>query len=266
MSEVAVALLGGAGLERALSERTGVHVTATTEEDHLDIAHRLGLDGALVVGLAAVPWPHAVELHAEGSASLPAYTGVVSWHALPALADALADAVAPGARGGAHVMVTAPDPGPDTEPGDVVFLREVAEALAERVQLASRSIAWRGTTRTPTAADALRSVIEVHGHRDVLECPVAPTTGGDPALLGLAEELGARLTTVDLGKATLLDLLTEVVDTVAGHESDDEVEVGDDEVEDLERGQGGDEVSDGPAADASGDHTADPTDGATGQR
>ena len=222
MSEVAIALLGGAGLDRALSERTGVPVTATTIEDHLDVAHRLGLDGALVVGLAAVPWPHAVELHAEGSATLPAYTGVVSWHALPALADALADAVAPGARGGAHVMVTAPDPGPDTEPGDVVFLREVAEALADRVQLASRSIAWRGSTRSPTATDALRSVIEVHGHRDVLECPVAPTTGGDPDLLAVAEELGARLTTVDLGRATLLDLLTEVVDTVAGHEVDDE--------------------------------------------
>ena len=222
MSEVAVALLGGAGLDRALAERTGVPVTATTSEDHLDVAHRLGLDGALVVGLAAVPWPHAVELHAEGSATLPAYTGVVSWHALPALADALADAVAPGARGGAHVMVTAPDPGPDTEPGDVVFLREVAEALADRVQLTSRSIAWRGSTRAPTAADALRSVIEVHGHRDVLECPVAPTTGGDPDLLAVAEELGARFTTVDLGRATLLDLLTEVVDTVAGHELDEE--------------------------------------------
>lgn len=228
MSEVAVALLGGSGLDRALAERTGVPVTATTEADHLDVAHRLGLDGALVVGLAAVPWPCAVELHAEGSATLPAYTGVVSWHALPALADALAEAVAPGARGGAHVMVTAPDPGPDTEPGDLVFLREVAEALAARVELRSRSIAWRGTTRTPTAVEALRSVVEVHGHRDVLECPVAPTTGGDPRLLAVAEELGARLTTVDLGRATLLDLLTEVVDTVAGHEQEEDAAAPDD--------------------------------------
>jgi hypothetical protein len=219
--ELAIALLGGRGLERALSERTGVPVTATTADDHLDVAQRLGLGGALVVGLSVVPWPHEVDLHAQGSASLPAYTGVVSWHALPGLADALASAIAPGARGGAHVMLTAPDPGPDTEPGDVVFLREVAEAVADRVDLSSRSIAWRGTTRTPTAAEALRSVVEVHGHRDVVECPVAPGTGGDPVLLALAEELGCRLTTVDLGRATLLELLTEVVLTVAGHELDE---------------------------------------------
>lgn len=219
---LAVALLGGRGLERALSERTGVPVTATSAADHLDVAQRLGLDGALVVGLSVVPWPQAVDLHAEGSASLPAYTGVVYWHALPALADALASAIAPGARSGAHVMLTAPDPGEDADPGDVVFLREVAEAVAERVELSSRSIAWRGTTRTPTAADALRSVVEVHGYRDVVECPVAPGTGGDPALLELAEDLGCRLTTVDLGRATLLDLLTEVVLTVAGHELDED--------------------------------------------
>ncbi len=232
--ELVIALLGGRGLERALSERTGVPVIATTADDHLDVAQRLGLDGALVVGLSVVPWPHEVDLHAQGSASLPAYTGVVSWHALPALADALASAIAPGARGGAHVMLTAPDPGPDTDPADVVFLREVAEAVADRVELSSRSIAWRGTTRTPTAADALRSVVEVHGHPDIVECPVAPGTGGDPALLALAEELGCRLTTVDLGRATLLDLLTEVVLTVAGHELDDgsdEVDGGDGEDE-----------------------------------
>lgn len=222
--DLAVALLGGHGLERALSERTGVPVAATERSDHLEVAQHLGRDGALVVGVSAVPWPHEVELHAEGSANLPAYTGVVSWHALPALADALSSAIAPGARAGAHVMLTAPDPGADTDPGDVVFLREVAEAVAARVALSSRSIAWRGTTRTPTALDALRSVVEAHGHRDVVECPVAPGTGGDGALLALAEELGCRLTTVDLGRASLLDLLSEVVATVAGHELD---EVGD---------------------------------------
>ncbi len=217
---LAVALLGGRGLEGPLAERTGVPVAATTAEDHLDVAARLAADGALVVGLSVVPWPQHPDLHAAGSATLPAYTGVVSWHALPALADALAHAVTPGARAGAHVMVTAPDPGPDTDPEDVVFLREVAEALADRVALASRSIAWRGTTRTPTAVDALRSVVEAHGHRDVVECPVAPGTGGDPALLAVAEELGCRLTTLDLGRGTLLGLLAEVVSTVAGHELD----------------------------------------------
>jgi hypothetical protein len=215
---IAVALLGGTALAGPLAERTGLIVVATTEDDHLEVAERLSEPGVLVVGLAAVPWPAAVDLHAEGSASLPAYTGVVSWHALPLLLDRLAEAVAPGAATGAHVLITSPDPGPDTEPGDVTFLREVAEGVADRVALPSRSIAWRGTTRTPTAVDALTSVVEAHGHRDVLELPVAPGTGADPVLTAAAEQLGARLTCVDLGRATLLDVLTVVVGTVAEHE------------------------------------------------
>jgi hypothetical protein len=220
MPDLAVALLDGATLAAPLAERTGVRIEATTVVDHLEVAARLGADADLVVGLAAVPWPAAPDLHAEGSATLPAYTGVVSWHALPALLDALAEAVAPGARLGAHVLFTAPDPGPDTDPGDVLFLREVAEGIAERVALASRSIAWRGTTRTPTAVDALTSVVDAHGKRDVVECPVAPGTGADAELTAAAERLGARLTCVDLGRGTLLDLLAEVIATVAGYEAE----------------------------------------------
>jgi hypothetical protein len=222
MPELAVALLDGGTLAAPLAERTDVRVEATTLDDHLEVASRLGADADLVVGMAAVPWPVAPDLHAEGSATLPAYTGVVSWHALPALLDALADAVAPGARLGAHVLVTAPDPGPDTDPADVLFLREVAEGIAARVALSSRSIAWRGSTRTPTAVDALTSVVDAHGKRDVVECPVAPGTGADAELTAAAERLGARLTCVDLGRGTLLDLLTEVIATVAGYEAEDE--------------------------------------------
>ncbi len=218
MAELAIALLGGEDLAGPLSERTGVPVTATDVDTHLDVAHRLGLGGALVVGLASVPWPVSPELHAEGSASLPAYTGVVSWHALPALLDALAQAAAPGAKSGAHVLITAPDPGPETEPGDLVFLREVAEGIAARVELASRSVAWRGDTRTPTAVDALTSLVEAHGRRDIIEVPVSPGLSADPDLAATAERLGARLICVDLGRATLLDLLTTVVRTVAGYE------------------------------------------------
>ncbi len=217
---LAVALLGGRDLAGPLAERTGVTVAATTVADHLDVCRRLGADVDLVVGVATVPWPVEPELHARGSAELPAYTGVVSWHALPALHEQLAQAVAPGASGGAHVLVTAPDPGPDLEPGDATFLREVAAAVGERVEPASVTIAWRGTTRTPTAVAALRALIDAHGRRDVVECPVAPGTGGDAALLATAEELGVRLTTADLGRATQLDLLTEVVATVADHELD----------------------------------------------
>ncbi|HSK21659.1 MAG TPA: hypothetical protein VK906_00715 [Egicoccus sp.] len=222
MAEFAIALLGGAGLTAALGERTGATVVATTPEDHLEVAARLGDDADLVVGMAAVPWPVLPELHAEGSATLPAYAGVVSWYALPQLGDALAQAVAPGAKAGAHVLVTAPDPGEDTAPEDLMFLREVAAAIEARVDLGSRSIAWRGETRTPTAVAALTSVVEAHGKHDIVECPVAPGTGADPDLAAAAEALGARLTCVDLGRATLLDLLTTVVDTVAGHELDDE--------------------------------------------
>jgi hypothetical protein len=215
---LAVALLGGARLAAALAERTGRTVVGTTEDDHLAVAADLGGPGTLVVGLAAEPWPTAVGLHADGSATLPAYTGVVSWHALPLLHDRLAEAVAPAAARGVHVLLTAPDPGPDTDPSDVAFLTEVAEAVAARAPLASRSVAWRGTTRTPTAVDALTSLVEAHGKRDVLELPVAPGTTADPVLQAAAERLGARLTCVDLGQASLLELLTAVVATVAEHE------------------------------------------------
>jgi hypothetical protein len=215
---LAVALLGGARVASALSERTGCTVVGTTEEDHLAVAADLGGPDTLVVGLAAVPWPAVVEIHAEGSAGLPAYTGVVSWHALPLLHDRLAEAVAPAAARGVHVLLTAPDPGPDTDPGDVAFLTEVAEAVAARAELRSRSVAWRGTTRTPTAVDALTSLVEAHGKRDVVELPIAPGTTADPALQAAADGLGARLTCIDLGQATLLELLTAVVVTVAEHE------------------------------------------------
>jgi hypothetical protein len=215
---LAVALLGGGRLASALGERTGCAVVGTTEDDHLMVAGDLGGPDTLVVGLAAVPWPTAVELHAEGSASLPAYTGVVSWHALPLLHDRLAEAVTPAAARGVHVLLTAPDPGPDTDPSDVAFLTEVAEAVAARAPMRSRSVAWRGTTRTPTAVDALTSLVEAHDKRDVLELPVAPGTTADPALQAAAERLGARLTCVDLGQATLLELLVAVVLTVAEHE------------------------------------------------
>lgn len=220
-ADVAVALLGGQDLAGPLSERIGVPVAATDEADHLDVAHRLGLGGALVVGLATVPWPVLPELHAEGSATLPAYTGVVSWHAMPALLDALAQTAAPAARAGAHLLVTAPDPGAEVPPEDLVFLREVAEGLASRLEPSSRSIAWRGNTRTPTAVDALTSLVEAHDRRDVVEVPVAPGTSADRELAATAEQLGARLVCADLGRATQLDLLTSVVLTVAGHEGDE---------------------------------------------
>jgi hypothetical protein len=217
-ADLAIALLGGERLAGPLSQRTGAEVVATSEQDHLEVAEELGRAGGLVVGLATVPWPTAADLHAHGSATLPAYTGVVSWHALGRLHELLAQAVAPGARGGAHVLITAPDPGEDTDAADVQFLREVAEGISRHVELPSRSIAWRGETRTPTAVTALESVVQAHGRRDIVECPVAPGTGADPRLAAAAERLGARLTTVDLGRVALLEVLTVVVDTVAGHE------------------------------------------------
>lgn len=218
VAELAVVLLDGERLAGPLAASTGVPVVPSTVTDHLEVAAEVGQEVELVVGLATVPWPAHPDLHAEGSARLPAYTGVVSWHGLPVLLDALAVAVEPAARRGAHVLVTAPDPGPDTAPEDVLFLREVAEGIAERTPLPARSIAWRGQTRTPTAEAALASLVGAHERRDVLECPVAPGTGADPALEAAAAELGLRFTCADVGRGVLLDALGEVVRTVAGHE------------------------------------------------
>lgn len=226
VADLAVALLADvpaapadpARLAGRLAGRLRVEVQATSTADHLDVVGRLGGDATHVVGLAPVPWPTAEELHAEASATLPAYTGVVSWHALPLLLDAMAMAVGPGVGRGAHLLITAPDPGPDTSPENLTFLREVAEALERRLPVSSRSIAWRGTQRTPTAESALEAVVEAHGRRDVIECPVAPGSGADPRLQAAAERLGARLTCADLGVEVLLDALTGVVRTVADHE------------------------------------------------
>lgn len=217
-ADVAVAVLDGHDVVEELASRTGVRVVATRPDDHLDVAAGLGRDVGLVVGLASVPWPSHADLHAEGSASLPAYTGVVSWHGLPWLLDRLAEAVRPGAARAAHVLVTAPDPGPTTDPGDLGFLREVAAGITERAAASSVSVAWRGESRTPTAVTALRSVVEAHGRRDVVECPVAPGTGADPALLATADELGCRLVCVDLGRETHVGALERVVRTVLAHE------------------------------------------------
>lgn len=218
MAELAVAVLDGHAVAGPLRNRLGAEVFPTSEEDHLEVAAELGERADHVVGLAAAPWPRAADVHAEGSERLPAYTGVVSWHALPSLADRLAEVAAPGVANGAHLLVTAPDPGPTVAPEDLTFLREVAEALETRLSPRSRSIAWRGESRQPTAATALLTLGEAHGERDVVECPVAPGTTADPALLEAAEQLGMRLTCVDLGRGTLVDLLAEVVSTVAAHE------------------------------------------------
>ena len=137
---------------------------------------------------------------------------------VPVAGRPIVEAAAPAVRAGAHLLVTAPDPGPEVPPGDVVFLREVAESLAVRLRPTSRSVAWRGRTRTPTAVDALTTLVEAHGRADVVECPVAPGLSADPAVTARAEELGVRLTCVDLGAAIRVDLLAEVVRTVAEHE------------------------------------------------
>jgi hypothetical protein len=218
VAEYAVLVLDGPAVVGPLQERLGVTVRSTTAADHLEVAAELSPGVGHLVGLSVAPWPRAADLHAQGSAQLGSYTGVVSWHALPALADRLAEVAAPGVAAGAHLLVTAPDPGPSTEPEDLVFLRELAEALEARLTPSSRSIAWRGGSRQPTAVEALRTVVEAHGRRDVVEVPVAPGTSADPDLQAVGEELGARLTCVDLGRETLVDLLVEVVATVASHE------------------------------------------------
>lgn len=221
MAEVAVALLGGQRVPAvvdALAERVAGAVVATTRDDHPRLVGALAAEHELVVGVASTPWPQHADLHAAVGTDQPRYRGVVAWHQLPQLLEALAHAAAPGARAGAHLLVTAPDPGPQATPEELTFLREVAEHVAAQVDDTTRSIAWRGDGRQPTAVDALTSVVTVHGHRDVVEVPVAPGVGTDRRLLRVAEELGARLTTVDLARDTLLEALTAVVSTVAARE------------------------------------------------
>jgi hypothetical protein len=218
-AQVAVALLEGDRLVGRLADRSGTTVVATSPEDHVEVVAQLAEDGAaLVVGVAPTPWPQRAELHARTADAVAAYRGVVAWHGLPLLGEALAQAAVNGVRAGAHLLVTAPDPGPEATPDEVTFLREVAEDLAERTGATARSIAWRGDTRTPTAVDALTSLLTVHGRGDVLEVPVAPGTPADPALLAVAEEHGGRLTTVDVRAAFVVEALTAVVTTVAANE------------------------------------------------
>jgi hypothetical protein len=215
---VAVAVLDGHRVVGPLAERTGHQVVATGDADHLEVVTSLAADAALVIGVATTPWPQRADLHADVSERVPGYRGVVAWHGLPLLLDALAQAAANGVAAGAHLLVTAPDPGPDALPEELTFLREVVEQVAARTDATARSIAWRGETRTPTAADALTSVLTVHGKRDVLELPVAPGTTADPRLLAVAEEHGGRLTTVDLRAELVVDVLASVVETVSAAE------------------------------------------------
>lgn len=220
-ARVTVALLDGARTAGPLAQRSGRVVVATSRDDHVTTVRRLAAEGAdLVVGVAPTPWPQQADLHALTADVEPAYRGVVAWHNLPLLSEALAQAAVNGVRAGAHLLVTAPDPGPEATPEELTFLREVAEQVAERTAATARSIAWRGTSRTPTAVDALTSVLTVHGRRDVVEVPIAPGTTADPALLAVADEHGARLTTIDLAASFVLEALTAVVATVV------EVELG----------------------------------------
>jgi hypothetical protein len=226
-ARIAVAVLDGARLAGKLAGRCGHEVRATTADDHVEVVHRLAAEGAdLVVGVAGTPWPQHADLHARTAEVAPAYRGVVAWHGLPLLHEALAQAAANGVQAGAHLLVTAPDPGPDATPEELTFLREVAEQVADRTGATARSIAWRGTTRTPTAVDALTSVLTVHGRRDVVEVPVAPGTPADPTLAAVAEEHRARLTTIDLAASFVLEALTAVVATVAAVELDRVVDLG----------------------------------------
>lgn len=221
-TRLAVAVLDGGRLAEPLAARCGHVVAATTPDDHVDVVRRLVAEGAdLVVGVARTPWPQHAELHTSTADAVPAYRGVVAWHGLPLLSEALAQAAVNGVQAGAHLLITAPDPGPDATPEEVTFLREVAEQVAERTGATGRSIAWRGTTRTPTAVDALTSVLTVHGVRDVVEVPVAPGTPADPQMLATAEAHGGRLTTIDLAASFVLEALTAVVTTVAAVELTD---------------------------------------------
>lgn len=220
MADPAVVVHGPEDVADDLRERTGVRVASASQA--ADLA-----DASAVVGVAAEPWPSHAEAHERvRDAVAPApYFAVQAWHLHPAYLAALTELVrravtAVGAE--AHVLFTAPGPGREPEPHEVVFLREVAEAISTELGLTRRSIAWVGGETTPTTQTALTALVEAHERTTVLRCSLDPL-GRPDGVHAEASQLGVELHEVRLRPADVGALLAAVVDTVLRHEGLGEV-------------------------------------------
>jgi hypothetical protein len=187
-------------------------------------AARLREVAGVVVGLGAWPFPGLAARHDASRDALGdvPYWAVETWHGLPAFHDALAAAlggVRAGARPvGARVLLTAPDVVIRTLPPEHrVVLRDVAEALQARTGTRPTIAVDRSPASgavTPTAVDALTSLVEAHGATTVVRCSLVPGDGPDEAVTSTASSLGIGLDDVAIDAAAHVAVLLEVVGTV----------------------------------------------------
>jgi hypothetical protein len=213
-----VVLIDGDDFVPSLANTLGYTVVAASGTTLIDTVHTLAGRCANIVAVSAWPWPAHHAQHHALSQTVAAYRGVVSWHQLPALARALADVVKGAIAHDAHVLFTAPDPGPDAPPDTLMFLPQLAEQVSALAQPHGRSIAWQGATRQPSTVQALDALIDAHNVARVVECPVVPNVTADPLLRAHAAARNVTFTATDLGVATRIGMLAEVVDTVVNAE------------------------------------------------
>lgn len=215
MTDVAVVLHGPEHVAAALAAHTGRSVRLPSSAAALPAA-------SAVVGVATAPWPGFQAAHEQVRELLAPtpYYAIQAWHRHPAYLSAMAAAVTVGLEAvgdDIHVVFTAPGPGPDAAPGELVFLREVAEAVSTRLRLTRRSIAWVGGETGPSMRTALSALAEAHGQRTVLRASL-DTSNRDDDVHAEAAEVGIELHEARIRPGSLPALLGEVVETVAVHE------------------------------------------------
>lgn len=217
---LAIVLLDGDPFAPALADAVGQPVYPVTTATIGDTVRELSDETPHIVGLSAWPWPGHHGAHQALGERYDNYRGVVAWHGLPGLSRALVDVLKGAVSHQAHVLFTSPDPGDDAPAETLMFLPQLAEQVSAQLNPPGRSIAWRGERRQPSSVAALAALVEAHAVTTVVECPVVPGIGPDEALRVSAEERGVTFVATDLGIATRIGLLRQVIETVAQHEWD----------------------------------------------
>ncbi|MEX2533950.1 MAG: hypothetical protein WD360_08300 [Nitriliruptoraceae bacterium] len=211
---LAVVLLDGEPFASALADALGKPVYPVTVATIDDTVRELAAETPHIVGLSAWPWPANHGIHQTLGGNHDAYRGVVSWHGLPELAHALADALKGAVSHQAHVLFTSPDPGDDATADTLMFLPQLAEQVSAQVNPGGRSIAWRGERRQPSSVAAFTALVEAHAVTTIVECPVVPGVAPDETLRASALARGVTFVATDLGVATRVGLMRQVVHTV----------------------------------------------------
>lgn len=213
------ALVGAVARDGALGDVRAVEVVGRRDAI-TPAAARLGEVCDVVVGLGALPFPDLALRHDASRDALDGvpYWGVETWHGLPGFHDALAAAIGDAPAEGASVLLTGPDDVVRTLPPEHrVVLRDVAAALHERTGARPTIAVDRSPLTgavTPTAVDALTTLVEAHGVADVVRCSLVPDDAPDAAVTAAARSLGARLRDVAIDRSTHVRLLVEVVRTL----------------------------------------------------